>query len=178
MEAVSRLIEMAGDNPNAFKGFTTKNTKGLNRTPEGRAVMGLVGMAGTERGASHRTGVRLTLGRHSSEEKALAAMPIADAFDLLAHEEPRLLDAEVAARQLAARHREDNDGCTASREALNQLSTRVFLDRLVGKKSERIGSVVATGAAAMVVYEQLAVSAGVDTRYYRTAAGSWWPLGD
>jgi hypothetical protein len=78
MEAVSSLMEMAGDNPNAFRGWTKKNTKGLNRTPEGQAVMGLVGMASTERDASHLTGVRLTLGRHSPEEKSLASMPIAD----------------------------------------------------------------------------------------------------
>jgi len=177
--AVDRLIEIAGDNPNAFRGFTSKHTKGLNKTPKGRAVMGLVGMASTERDAALRTGVRLTLGRHSSKEKALAAMPVTDAFDLLANEEPRLLDAEAAARQLAVDHREDDDGGMALRESLSELSTRVvFLDRLVGKKSEKIDSVLATGAAAMVVYEHLAVSAGVDTRHYRTAAVSWWPRGD
>ena len=41
--------------PSAFKNWTKKNTKGLNRTPEGQAVMGLVEMASTERDASHRT---------------------------------------------------------------------------------------------------------------------------
>lgn len=45
-------------------------------------------------------------------------MPIGDAFGLLANEEPRLLDAEAAARQLAVDHRGDGDGGAALREAL------------------------------------------------------------
>jgi hypothetical protein len=178
MEAVSSLIEMAGDNPNAFS-WTKRNIKGLNRTTDGQAVLGLVGMASTERDASHRTGVRLTLGRHSSEEKSLASMPIADAFGVLAKNEPRLLDALAAARQLAIDHRGDGDGGVALREALSQLITHViYVDRFVGNRYENDASVVATEAAARVVYEHLAASAGVDTRHYRTASVSWWPPGD
>ena len=48
-EAIRRLLEIAGDNPNAFRGFTKKNTQGLNRTPEDHAILRLVGTASQER---------------------------------------------------------------------------------------------------------------------------------
>jgi len=178
-EAIGRLIEIAGDNPNAFRGFTRRNTKGLNRTPEGQAILRLVGTAGAERDASHRTGVPLTWGRHSAEEESLAAMTVGDDFNLLSREGPRLLNADARARQLAVDHGEDGDGGTALQEALGQLVARVIsTDRLVGKKSENDGSVLATNAAVMVVMEHLAASAGVKTNPYRTTAVGWWPSGE
>jgi hypothetical protein len=67
-EAVSLLLEIAGDNPNAFN----VNARGSNRTPEGQAVLRLVGTASMTRAESYRVGVPLTVGRHSTEEKALA----------------------------------------------------------------------------------------------------------
>src|SRR5664280_599259 len=48
-EAINRLLGMAGENPNAFRGFTNKNTRGLNRTAEGRAILRVVGTASLER---------------------------------------------------------------------------------------------------------------------------------
>ena len=42
-EAISSLISIAGDNPNAFK--MGRHTQGLHKTPEGRAVLRLVGTA-------------------------------------------------------------------------------------------------------------------------------------
>ena len=42
-EAISTLIEIAGDNPNAF--MTGKNARGLNKTLEGRAIFRLIGTA-------------------------------------------------------------------------------------------------------------------------------------
>jgi len=38
-EAISRLLVMAGDNPNAFNCFSIGNRRQLNRTAEGRAIM-------------------------------------------------------------------------------------------------------------------------------------------
>jgi hypothetical protein len=81
--------------------------------------------------------------------------------------------------ELAVDHLGDGDGGAALREALSQLNTQViYIDRLVGERCENGASFVAIGAAAMVVYEHLAASAGVDTRRYRTASVSWWPPGD
>lgn len=177
-EAISRLIEIAGDNPHAF-GFTKKNTKGLNRTPEGLAILRLVVTASAQRDASHRTGVPLPRGRHSPEEKSLAAMPITDAFTVLSQEEPRLLDADARARQLAADHCGDGDGGAALQEALGQLVVSVIsTEQLVGSRSENHGSILATQVAVMVVAEHLAASAGVDTGPAGTAADSWWLPGD
>ncbi len=177
-EAISRLIEIAGDTPNAF-GFTKNNTKGLNRTHEGQAILRLVGTASGQRDASHRTGVPLPWSRNSPREQTLAAMPIADAFNVLSQEEPRLLDADARAHQLAVDHREDGDRGAALQEALGQLVASVIsTDRLVGNRSENSGSILATQVAVMVVMEHLAASAGVDTSPTRIAADSWWPPGD
>jgi hypothetical protein len=159
-------------------GAPRKNTKGLHRTPEGQAVLRLIGIASAQRDASHRTGVPLLWGRRSPEEKSLAAMPIADVFDLLAREEPTLLDVDANARQLAVDHREDGDGGAALREALGQLVASVISTVLVGAKPKNGRSIVATQVAAMVVAEHLAASAGVDTSPSNNAAGSWWPPGE
>jgi hypothetical protein len=48
-EAISRLLVMAGDNPNAFNCFSIRNSRQLNRTSEGRAMMRLVGAASLDR---------------------------------------------------------------------------------------------------------------------------------
>ena len=177
-EAIDRLIEIAGDNPNALR--LIRSPKGSTRTPEGHAIVRLIGTASAQRDASHRTSVPLLRGRrYSPEEKSLAAMAIADAFSLLSREEPTLLDVDATARQLAVDHREDGDGGAALQEALGQLVARVIsTDRLVGKKSDHSGSILATQVAAMVVVEHLAASAGVDTSPGKKAAGSWWPAGD
>jgi hypothetical protein len=42
-EAISTLIAIAGDNPNSF--MAGKKTRGLNKSPEGRAILRLVGTA-------------------------------------------------------------------------------------------------------------------------------------
>ena len=175
-DAVNRLIEIAGDNPHALNHI--RSPKGFHKTPEGRAVIRLIASAYAQRHAADRLGVPLPRARHSAEEQSLAAIPIADAFDLLAREEPRLLDADSSARQLAAEHRDDGDGGAALQEALRQLVVRVvWTDQLVGKTSEN-GSVLGTQVAAMVVMEHLAASAGVDTSLTGMAAGGWWPQSD
>jgi hypothetical protein len=176
-EAIKRLLEMAGDNPNVFRVITKRNTQGLNRTAEGQAVLRLIAIASIERDESHRTGVPLTLGRHSTDEKALAAMPVADAFQLLAKEEPRLLVAEADARRLADNHSHDVDDGAALEEALGRLIVQVVMsDGLVGKKGDNPGSILATQPAVFVVAEHLAISAGTDPN--RRRAGNWWPAGD
>lgn len=43
-EAIGALIAIAGDNPNAFM-MMGNNIRGLNKTPEGRAILRLVGTA-------------------------------------------------------------------------------------------------------------------------------------
>ena len=175
-EAVSHLIEMAGDNPNAFGGFTRKNTKGLAKSEEGQAIMRLVGTASAERVASHRMGVPLTWGKHSPEERSLAAMPVADAFLLLSKQLPSLLDAEASARQLAVDHREDQDGGTALQKAVGELVAQIIgTIRSTGNKSKKSGSLLATNTALMVVMEHLSTAAGVNIGGYKTSGHSWWP---
>jgi hypothetical protein len=48
-EAISRLLVMAGDNPNAFNCFSLGNSRQLSRTFEGRAIVRLVGTASLDR---------------------------------------------------------------------------------------------------------------------------------
>ena len=91
-QAVARLLEIAGDNPRAFGGIGGTSTRGLPRTTEGQAVLRLLGTAAAERELRTRVGVPRVIGqRRSTQEKLLAAMPVAEGFRLLAQEEPRLL---------------------------------------------------------------------------------------
>jgi hypothetical protein len=177
-QAIRRLLDIAGDNPNAFRGFTGKNTKGLNRTSEGRAILNLVGMASAERDHSDRVGVMLpSLRRYSAEEKALAAMPIAESFRLLSNQDPRLLDAEAKARRLADDHSGDSDGGAALRRAIAHLVTEV-LAPLAHKSAERNGLSSADLVVHSVVAEYLGRFGRTDAYPYKARAGSWWPHGD
>jgi hypothetical protein len=123
-EAIRQLLEIAGENPNAYNGSHKKATEGL-MVSETQTILRLVATASIERDDSHRVGVRLpSLRRWSAEEKALAAMPLAESFTVLSNQDPRLLDAE--ARQLADDHRGDGDGGAALREAVDQLLVQVL----------------------------------------------------
>ena len=90
-EAVALLVEMAGDNPNAFQGIGGKDSRNLLRTPEGQAVLRLIALADSTRRNQNRVAVARFVGqRRTPEEKRLASMPIGDAFDLLAERDPQL----------------------------------------------------------------------------------------
>jgi hypothetical protein len=175
--ALRRLLEIARDNPNAFRGFTGKNTKGLNRTPEGRAILRLVGTASAERDHSHRVGVTVpSLRRYSAEEKALAAMPLAEGFGLLSNQDPRLLEAEATARRLADHHSGDADGA-GLREALEHLTAQV-LAPLAHKRAEHNGLSSGDLVFVSVVAEYLGSFGRTGAYPYKARAGSWWPHGD
>jgi hypothetical protein len=89
-QAVERLIEIAGDNPRAFAGIG-KSTQALPRTPEGRAVLRLLHLATFVWTNRRRGGAPSVWGRRpTSEETALAAMPVAQGFSELAQQEPKL----------------------------------------------------------------------------------------
>jgi hypothetical protein len=178
-ESIRRLLELAGENPNAFHGSHKKATQGLT-VSETQTMLRLVATASIERDDSHRVGVRLpSLRRHSAEEKALAAMPVAESFRLLSGHDPRLVDAESNARQLVEDHRGDADGGASLREAVDLLLMQVLtVDPVDYKRARLNGSISATGVAARVIAEHLGGFGRTGTYLYRARAGSWWPPGD
>jgi hypothetical protein len=90
-EAVARLVELAGDNPNAFQGMGGKDARDLVRTADGQAILRLIGLADSTRSSQNRVGVQRMVGqRRTPEEKRLASMPVDDGFNLLAERDPQL----------------------------------------------------------------------------------------
>ena len=51
-EAISRLLAIAGDNPNAFDCFSVRNGRERNKSRKGQAIRRLFGTAAMERDAS------------------------------------------------------------------------------------------------------------------------------
>lgn len=119
-EAVARLVEMAGHNPNAFRGIGGKDAKSLLRTPEGQQVFRLIGLADSTRRDKDRVGVRQVVGqKRSPEEEHLASMPIEDAFDLLAERDPQLLPAAQDVIRAAEAARKNDEGYAGVRRAVD-----------------------------------------------------------
>jgi hypothetical protein len=91
-DAVARLVELAGDNPNAFGGTIAGNgLRGHARTPEGQAISGLMSLAESTGRNQARVGVERVVGqRRTPEEAGLASKPVGESFNLLAEQDPRL----------------------------------------------------------------------------------------
>ena len=88
-----------------------KDTSGLTRTPEGQAILRVLGMAASTMNNRTRVGVPRVLGlRRTPEEKRLASMPVEDAFNLLAQQEPALLEAAQEVVRAAETARGHGDG--------------------------------------------------------------------
>lgn len=178
-EAIRRLLEIAGENPNAFGGSHKKATQGL-KVSEAQTVLRLVSTASMERDDARRVGVKLgSLRRYSAEEKALAAMPVAESFRFLSNKDPRLLDAEAKARQLTDDHRGDADGGGSLQKAVDLLLAQVLtVDPAAYKKARSNGSVLASLVAARVIAEYLGSFGRSGAYCYRAKAGTWWSPGD
>ena len=163
-QAVAYLLEVAGDNPRAFGGIGGKSTRGLSRTSEGHAVLRLLGTAAAERELRTRVGVPRIIGRRrSTEEKALAAMPVAEGFSLLAQEEPRLLLIADEALHVAEAGRSAGEDEPVVRASVFDVYTRIVAtEPMVGPNASEVGGgLVATSTAAQVVWAYLASITGV-----------------
>jgi hypothetical protein len=108
----------------------------------------------------NRVGVRpFSFRRRSPEESALVQMPVAEAFALLAQEEPRLRDAETETADAAAKARLAGQGESGVRTAVDEVVGRVVLhDSVIGPSSSGL---CATRSALLVVTEQLYSVAGL-----------------
>ena len=159
-EAVSLLVQMAGDNPNAFNGIGGKEARDLLRTPEGQAVFRLIGLADSARRDQDRVGVQRIVGqRRTLEEKRLASMPVGDAFDLLADLDPQLReDAEDVVRAAESAR---NNGVDAPgvRRAVDEVVIRAL--RMPGSPGTKQTGLAGSGTAKQVVVMHLYGLAGI-----------------
>jgi hypothetical protein len=163
-QAVAHLLEMAGDNPRAFDGIGRKSTRGLSRTTEGQAVLRLLGTAAAERELRTRVGVPRVIGRkRTPEEKVLAAMPVAEGFDLLAREEPRLRSVADEALQVAETGRAAGEDESSVRASVGAIQVRIVsTDQIVGPHANKGGhGLIATSTAVQVTWAYLASITGV-----------------
>ena len=165
-QAVSILIEIAGDNPRAFGGMGGKSTKGLSRTTDGQAVHQMLLAAAGEWANRRRVGVPKVWGRkRTSEEKDLAALPVAEGFRLLAHHEPRLLAVADEAIQIAATGRSAGQNDSSIRTSISNLFVRIVAtDPIVGSQAigqSKLPRLVTTAPATQVVWAHLAAIADV-----------------
>jgi hypothetical protein len=103
--------------------------------------------------------------RPRPEETALAAMSVADGFNLLAKQEPRLLPIADEVMRVAETGRlAGHDDSSIRTAALDIMLRIVATDPLVGPKASkhsRDAGLVATLTAAQVVWAHLASLAGV-----------------
>jgi hypothetical protein len=162
-QAVERLVVLAGDNQLAFGGGTGRSQRDLARTDEGRAVLKLLALAFMTRERQTRVGVRpFSFHRRTPEEDALVHMPIAEAFDLLAQEEPRLRVAEAETTDAATKARQAGDGDAGVRAAVGEVVARTVVhDPLVGRSARDQSGLCASRSAVLVVTEHLYAVAGL-----------------
>jgi hypothetical protein len=167
-QAAKDLIEIAGENPRAFGGIGGQSTRGLSRSPEGRAALQLLHAAASEWTRRRRGGAPRVWGRRrrlTSEETALAALPADEGFNLLAQQEPRLLAiADEAIRVAESARLDGQDGASTRTAVLDIMLRIVATDPLTGPKASRYSKdadLVATLTAAQVVWAHLASITGV-----------------
>jgi hypothetical protein len=126
-EAVVRLVELAGDNPHAFQGLGGRSTRELGRTPDGQAVVRLIGLAEASRRNRNRVGVRRVVGQsRTPEEVRLASMPVGDGFDLLAEQDPFLHAAARDVVHMAETARRNGEDPSGVRRAVDGLVVRAL----------------------------------------------------
>lgn len=163
-QAVEHLIDIAGDNLRAFDGIGGKRTQGLSRTPEGQGVLRLLGTAAAERNLRTRVGVPKVIGRRrTTEERVLAAMPVAEGFDLLAREEPRLLLIADEALRVAQTGRSAGEDEASVRASICEIAVRmVNTDPIIGPRAPKgDDGLIVTTTAVQVAWAYLASITGV-----------------
>jgi hypothetical protein len=172
-EAVARLVEMAGDNPNAFIAIGGKDARKILRTPEGQGIFRLIGLADSTRKNQNRVGVPRLLGhRRTPEERRLASMPVGDAFDLLAERDPQLReDAQdvVRAAETARSNGEDYPGV---RRAVDEVVIRAL--RITGPPGINRTGLAGGGTAKQIAMTHLYELAGVNVIDFESQG---WPGG-
>jgi hypothetical protein len=159
-EAVERLVAIAGGNKRAFRPLPDGTDL---HTDDGRAVVKLLVLASTTREDRTRVGVRrLSFHRPTPREEALIHMPVADAFDLLAQEEPRLRAAEIETADAAAEARAAGQGEAGVRSAVREVVIRTILhDSCIGRSARDQSGLCATPSAGLVVIEHFNAVAGL-----------------
>jgi hypothetical protein len=156
--AVDRLIEIAGDNPRAFEGIGGKSTKGLTRTAQGQAIVRLLGTAATEWKLRFRVGESRVVGQESTPaEKALAAMPLREAFAVLTEKEPRLSDVAEETLRTAETCRSAGHAESSVRAAVGESFLRILsIEPIIGPKAPQQSLLVTSPTAVRVVWACMA----------------------
>jgi hypothetical protein len=159
-EAVERILAIAGGSKRAFRHLPDGTDL---QTDEGRAVVELLVLASTTREDRSRVRVRpLSFHRPTPREEALIDMPIAEAFDILAQEEPRLRTAEIETADAAAEARATGEGESGVRSAVREVVVRTILhDSCIGRSASDQSGLCATPSAGLIVIEHLNAVAGL-----------------
>jgi hypothetical protein len=152
--AVARLVELAGDNPNAFQGVGGRGIRDLLGTPEGQAVLRLIGLADLTRRDQNPVGVQRVVGqKRTPEEENLASMSISDAFDLLTEQDPRLREIAHDVVDAAETARTNGEDYSSVRHAVDMVVIRAI--RTIGQSATVQSALVSSATARQVVMSHL-----------------------
>jgi hypothetical protein len=152
-EAIARLVELAGDNPNAFQGGG-RGIGDLFRTPEGQAIVRLIGLADLTRRDQNPVSVVRRVGqRRTPEETSLASMPISDAFGVLAEQDPRLTEVALDVVDAAETARANGEDYSSVRHAVDTVVIRSI--RTIGQSTTVQSVLVSSETARQVVISHL-----------------------
>ena len=151
--AISRLVELAGDNPNAFQGGG-RGIRDLLGTQEGRAILRVIGLADLRRRDQNPAGVQRMVGqKRTPEEENLASMSIGDAFDLLAERDPRLREVAHDVVDAAETARTNGEDYSSVRHAVDTVVIRAI--RIMGQSGTDQSALVSSDTTGQIVMSRL-----------------------
>lgn len=151
--AISRLVELAGDNPNAFQGGG-RGIRDLLGTQEGRATLRVIGLADLRRRDQNPAGVQRMVGqKRTPEEENLASMSIGDAFDLLAERDPRLREVAHDVVDAAETARTNGEDYSSVRHAVDTVVIRAI--RIMGQSGTDQSALVSSDTTGQIVMSRL-----------------------
>ena len=161
-QAVGQLVAIAGDNPTAFKGVGGRY-RDLTRSEDGQAALRLISAAATTRATRDQGVGQFLHHRCSSQEATLGSVPLAEAFGLLATEEPKLRMAEVEVEKAAEEARLSGMDDAGVRSVVDGIVARVTYDEpVIGRSAQDPKGLCSTKTAMLVVVEHLYRVAGIN----------------
>jgi hypothetical protein len=169
--AISRLVELAGDNPNAFQGGG-RGIRDLLGTAEGQAILRVIGLADSRRRDQNPAGVQRMVGqKRTPEEENLASMSIGDAFDLLAERDPRLREVAHDVVDAAETARTNGEDYPSVRHAVDTVVIRAI--RMMGQSATDQSDLMSSDTAGQVVMSRLYQIADVRAIEVRSDVWPW-----